>query len=282
MEWLQHDDIPLDRLPEWARAPGEVLDGRPYSVVAHAEGLVLVRAKRASVVRWEDVLVPVRLDEPRRLLIATARRPPRPPWFEMGGNDVARIERAVRARLDSIDHRGYRERRRARDVVPPDEVLTRVLEHQALPGAVEIPAATPSLARSALIGASLGGATLGLYGLVFGPAGLLAGGAVGALGGGTLMGGIEALRKRGAGRVLVLTPDAFVGGLDGSSVRAVPWFRVGRFSEGVDDLGGPALEVYGPENGLIARVAARFFGKPLDVIVAVAEAYRRRATDELP
>ncbi|MCZ7686679.1 MAG: hypothetical protein M5U28_51190 [Sandaracinaceae bacterium] len=280
MEWLQHDEVALEQLPEWARAPGEVLDGRPYAVVAHAEGLVLTRARRASAVRWEDVLVPIRLDEPRRLLVAAARRPPRPPWFELGGHDVARIERAVRARLDAIDHRGYRERRRGRDVVGPDEVLTRVLERRALPGAVEIPAATASVARSALTGAAVGGATLGLYGLVFGPAGMILGGATGALGGATLMGGIEALRKRATGRVLVLTPDAFVGGLDGQSVRAVPWFRVGRFVEGVDDLGGPALEVFAPDSRLIARVAARFFGQPLDVIVAVAEAYRRRATDE--
>lgn len=281
MEWLQHDELAPEQLPDWARAQGEVLDGRPYSVVAHAEGLVLTRAKRASAIRWEDILVPVRLDEPRRLLVAAARRPPLAPWFEMGGNDVARIERVVRARLDAIDHRGYRERRRARDIVPPDEVLTRVLERRALPGAVEIPAATPSAIRSALVGASIGGATLGLYGFVFGPAGFVAGGTLGALGGASLLGGIEVLRKRSAGRVLVLTPDAFVGGLDGRSVRAIPWFRVGRFTEGVDDVGAPALEVFGPDNGLIARVGARFFGKPLDVIVAVAEAYRRRASDEL-
>jgi hypothetical protein len=280
MEWLEHDEVPEGELPRWARAEGEVLDGKPYRVTAHAEGLVLRRGRAASAVRWEDVLTPVRLDDPRRLLIATARRPPRAPWFELGGRDVARIERALRTRLDALGHRGYRELRRRRDVMPPDEVLTAVLSKEPLPGAVEIPAATPSVLRSALVGATLGAATLGFYGVVFGPAGLLTGGGVGAVGGAGLMGGIEHLRKRGAGRVLVLTPDAFVGGLDGQSVRAVPWFRVGRFVDGVDDAGRSALEVFGHDEQLLARVGARWFGAPLDVIVAVAEAYRERATDE--
>ncbi|HEY8430175.1 MAG TPA: hypothetical protein VIL20_17460, partial [Sandaracinaceae bacterium] len=159
-------------------------------------------------------------------------------------------------------------------------VLTQVLERGPLPGAVEIPAATPSVARRVLVGASLGGGVFAALGTVFGPAGVLAGGAMGALGGAAVMRTFESIRFR-AGRVLVLTPDAFVGGLDGRSVRAVPWFRVGRFSEGVDDFGAPALEVFGPESDLIARVGARFFGKPLHVIVAVAEAYRRRAIGEL-
>lgn len=281
MEWLAHDEVAPETLPDWARGSGEVLDGRPFEVSVRAEGLVLAYGQLVTALRWDEVLVPIRLDDPRRLLIAAARRPPRPPWLELGGRDVAAIERVLRARLDAIDHRSYRERRRTRDVVPPDEVLTQVLERRPLPGAVEIPAATPSVIRSALTGAGIGGGMLGLYGLALGtPLGLLAAGTVGALGGAGLLGGVELLRRRGAGRVLVLTPDAFVGGLDGTSVRAVPWFRVGRFAEGVDDTGEAALEVFGPAGELVARVASRFFGRPLDVIVAVAEAYRRRASDE--
>lgn len=276
MEWLEHDEVREDALPEWAKRGGDVIEGKPYRVSVHAEGIVL-RRKSASALRWEDILVPIRLDDPRRLLLSAARRPPRTPWFEIGGPDVGRIERAVRTRLDALDHRGYRERRRVRDPLPPDEVLTHVLARRPLPGAVEIPAATPSVLRSALLGATVGGATLGMYGLVFGPVGLLAGGGVGALGGASLLGGIEHVKKRNAGRVLVLTPDAFVGGLDGESVRAVPWFRVGRFVDGVDKTGHSALEVFGHEHQLLARVGARWLGAPLDVIVAVAEAYRQRA-----
>ncbi|HJL15685.1 MAG TPA: hypothetical protein RMH99_08520 [Sandaracinaceae bacterium LLY-WYZ-13_1] len=280
MDWLEHDEVPERDLPTWARAEGETFDGKPYRVVARPEGLVLRQGRTASAVPWRDVLVPIRLDDPRRLLVAAARRPPRTPWFELGGADVAAIERAVRMRLEALAHRGYRDKR-PRRAIPPDEVLTEVLAKRPLPGAVEIPAATASVLRSALIGAAVGGVTLGFYGLVFGPVGLVTGGGVGAFGGAGLMGGLEQLRKRGAGRVLVLTPDAFVGGLDGESVRAVPWFRVGRFVDGVDDAGQSALEVYGHDHQLLARTAARWFGAPLDVIVAVAEAYRRRALEEL-
>ena len=280
MDWLAEDEVELDALPPWAREGTSVMDGKPYDVRVCPEGLVLVKGRTASAVRWEDVLVPIRLDHPRRLLVSCARRPPRAPWFELGGIDVAQIESAVRTRLEAIEHRGYRDRRRRADPIPADEVLTRVMDRDPLPGAVEIPAATPSVVRSAAIGATVGGATLAFYGLLFGPAGMIAAGAVGALGGATVMGGIEQLRKRSAGRVLVLTPDAFVAGLDGESVRAVAWSRVGRFSEGVDEAGTDALEVFTPQDELVARVAAHFFGAPLDVIVAVAEAYRKRASEE--
>lgn len=279
MEWLEHDEVDEASLPEWARRDSRELDGRPYAVRVYPEGVRLLKGRKASALRWEDILVPIRVDDPRRLLLAAARRPPRPPWFELAGRDVAEIEQVVRTRLEAIEHRGYRERRRRRDPMPPDEVLTQVLARRELPGAVEIPAATPSVLKSTLIGATVGAASLGLYGLAFGIGGLLAAGGIGALGGGGLLGGVELFRKRTAGRVLVLTPDAFVGGLDGESVRAVPWPQVGRFTEGVDDNGADALEVWSVEERLVARTAARWFGAPLDVIVAVAEAYREATAE---
>jgi hypothetical protein len=280
MDWLEHDEVEPGALPAWAREGPAPKDGGTYEVRICPEGLVLIRGRKASAIRWEDILVPIHLDAPIRLLVSCARRPPRTPWFEIGGVDVGEIERAVTTRLDAIEHRGYRDRRRRLDPISADEVLTRVLERSPLPGAVEIPAATPSIVRSAALGATVGGATFALYGLLFGPLGALAAGGVGALGGGAVMGGIEQLRKRAAGRVLVLTPDAFVAGLDGASVRAVSWARVGRFSEGADDAGTNALEVFSKDHVLEARVAAHFFGAPLDVIVAVAEAYRKRVIEE--
>lgn len=280
MEWLEYDEVEPEALPQWARNATDHHDGRPYSVRIAPEGLALVRGRRASAVRWQDILVPIRLDEPRRLLIATARRPPHPPWFELAGEDVAAIERALRARFDALDHRGYRQKRQRVEPIPADQVLGSVLAREPLPGAVEIPAATPGIARSTVMGAAVGGGTLAFYGVLFGPLGMVAAAGVGALGGGLLMGGIELARKRAAGRVLVLTPDAFVGGLDGQDVRAVPWFRVGRFAAGFDAVGADALEVLAPDQQVLARVAARFFGKPLDVIVAVAEAYRQRASGD--
>lgn len=280
MDWLAYDEVELAALPPWAREGADLNDGKPYEVRICQEGLVLIEGRVASTIRWEDILVPIRLESPRRLLISCARRPPRTPWFELGGDDVAKIEGAVRARLEAIEHRGYRDQRRRLDPMPADEILRRVLARAPLPGAVEIPAATPSIVKSAAIGATVGGATLAFYGLLFGPAGMLVAGSIGALGGGAVMGGIEHLRKRAAGRVLVLTPDAFVAGLDGEHVRAVAWSAVERFSEGVDMAGTDALEVFGTDRELISRVAAHFFGAPLDVIVAVAEAYRKRAIEE--
>lgn len=278
MDWLEHDEVSREALPEWAREPGDSLDGGPYRVRAHAAGLVIERHALFSVVPWSEVLVPVRLEEPRRLLLAAARRPPRPPWFELGG-EAAQLEQVIRTRLDAMRAGSYRARRALGEAVPPDVILTRVLAREPLPGAVEIPAAGHSVGRSALAGAFLGGGFLGLYGLAFGAPGLVAGAALGMLGGAGVLGGIERVRNRSTGRVLVLAPDGFVGGLDGQSVQAVSWSRVGRFVDGMDDFGQSALEVYAPTGELLARVGARFFGQPLDVIVAVAEAYRRRAVE---
>lgn len=281
VEWLEHDEVDLAALPPWASGADERLDGQPYEVAVLAEGIVLRRGRLAAAVRWDEILVPIALEDPRRLLIAAPRRPPHVPWFELAGRDVERIERAVRARLEALDHHGYRERRRRRPMIPPDEVLTQVLARRPLPGAVEIPAATPSVLRSALLGGTIGGLTVGFYGLMVGTAGAMVGLGLGVVGGAGLMGVVEAVKKRTVGRVLVLTPDGFVGGLDGQSLRAVPWLRVSRFATGVDDQGRDALEVFGVDQELVARVAARWFGAPLDVIVAVAEAYRTRASREL-
>lgn len=277
MDWLAHDEVDRSALPAWARADAPARDGKPYDVRVFGEGLVLSRGRRHSAVRWDEILVPVRLEDPRRLLVATPRRPPRAPWFELGGLDVSELDRAVHARLEAIDHRGYRQRRRAVEPMPIDQVLTAVLGRQPLPGAVEIPPAMPGVMKSGAIGATVGGGTLGFYGMLFGPTGMLAAAGVGAVGGGLLMGGIELARRRAAKRVLVLTPDGFVGGLDGNDVRAIPWDRIGRFAAGVDPLGNDALEVLDVDDRRLARVIARYFGSPLDVIVSVAEAYRRRA-----
>ena len=279
MDWLEYDEVPLAELPDWAQGEDEVLDGKPYAIRVCQEGLAFVRGRKASAVRWADVLVPVKLDYPARLLVSAARKPPRAPWFDVGGGDVEKVERVLRTRLEALEHRGYRQRRhRGTPRMPAEQVLSAVLGFEPLPGAVEIPVATPSLTKSSAIGAGVGAFTFGLYGLALGPVGIAVAAGVGAVSGGAFMGGLELMRKRSARRVLVLTPDAFVAGLDGKQVRAVPWDQVGKFSSGLDISGVDALEVFNRDHEVIARVAAHFFGAPLDVIIAVAEAYRERAS----
>lgn len=275
MDWLAHDEIELEALPAWARAAALVRRARAVEVRCGQEGLVLLRGGRASAVRWEDVLVLVR-PERSRLFVAAARRPPRVPWFELAGPELDAIEEVLRTRLEANEQRGYRQPRAARPAMEPEQVLAAVLAREPVPGAVEIAAPSPGVLRSGAIGAAVGGGTLGFYGLLFGPVGLAVAAGIGAVSGGLLMGGIEHRRKRLAGRVLVLTPDAFVGGLDGARVRVVPWRAVGRFVAGRDPLGSPALEVHDPDGVVLARCPARYFGVPLHVIVAIAEAYRRR------
>ncbi|MGE0784762.1 MAG: hypothetical protein AB7S26_03665 [Sandaracinaceae bacterium] len=278
MKWLEHDEVRPAELPDWAKAAAESLEATPFRARLYPEGIVLTRGRRASAVPWADVLVPIRIDGGARLLLAVARRPPAAPWFSMTGPGVDAIDRAVRTWLDATKHVGYRARTQPRAPLPPDEVLSYVLAHRPLPGAVEIPAAAPSVWGGSLIGASVGAFALGLYGLAFGLPGLLVGGAAGALGGGGLVGGIELVRGRNVGRVLVLTPDAFVAAFSEDRPRAVPWAEVGRFAAGETERGEPAIEVFGPSGELLARSAAMHFGAPLEVMVAVAEAYRKRAT----
>ncbi|MFK7990527.1 MAG: hypothetical protein AB8I08_31185 [Sandaracinaceae bacterium] len=277
MEWLKHDDVPASELPEWATG-GETLDGDPYRVRLLSEGIVLERGRKASALRWADILVPIHLDGSARFLLAAARHPPQPPWFDIGGADRDRIEAAVRGRLAALDERGYRGRRPARPTVAPEEILHAVLSYEAVAGAVEIPAKSGNVWRTAGVGGVLGSLTIGYYAmLIGGPVTGLVGGLVGLVGGAGITGSMEAARKSRIGRVLVLTPDGFVAGLDGGDTRAVPWSRVGQFREGMSLDGAPALEVLSPDGEVVARAAARFFGAPLSVIVPVAEAYRERA-----
>lgn len=277
MEWLKHDEVALSELPDWATTEGGELDGDPYRVRLLAEGVVLVRGRKASAVRWGDILVPVRLEASSRFLIAAPRHPPNAPWFDIGGDDQDRIEGAVRGRLATLNETGYRGRRPARPSVAPEEILRAVLSYEPVAGAVEIPAKSGSVWRTAGVGGVLGSLTIGYYAtLIGGPVSGLVGGLVGLIGGAGVTGSMEAVRKSRIGRVLVLTPDGFVGGLDGKNTRAVPWSRVGQFREGTSKNGAPALEVVSPEGEVVSRAEERWFGAPLDLIVPVAEAYRQR------
>lgn len=291
MEWIEHDEVRLGALPDWAREPGVVVEAPPYRVALQSEGLVLRRGSRASAVRWAEILAPIRVGEDRaqRLLIAAARRPPREPWFDVGGDAIDAIERAVRHGVESQELGSYRVAQRPRALLAPEQVLDAVLAHRPLIGAVEI--RTPvKQALTNVVWWGIGG------GGIFGYAGMLvstmvgavaplllmsAVGAVGAAVGSGVAGSYHYLARRRGERVLVLTPDCFVGGLDGRAIEAIAWSRVARFAEGSDAHGAPALESYTVEGVLASRTLASYFGEPLPVIIAIAEAYRRRASAAL-
>jgi hypothetical protein len=96
-----------------------------------------------------------------------------------------------------------------------------------------------------------------------------------ALGGGVLgaalgaAGGL-ALTRGLRGRVLVLAPDGAVVGFS-TGIEVVAWASVGAFVARQGQLG--VLDAQGAVRGVID---ATWFTRPLALIVAVAETYRRR------
>ena len=274
MRWLEHDEVTRDALPDWARADGgRRFDAGRGALTICPDGLVLEARRRASAVPWEDVLTTVRVGSPPRLLVAVPRRPPRPPWFEIAAPTPDAVEGAIAHGLAA--RVGYRSSGKEREALSPDEVLTRVLAHDPVPGAVEIPRPRRAPLFSLLAGTSAAAAAA----LVAIPYGVLAvaGAAVLGCAGTSVVALYESGRLGNRPRVLVLTPDAFVAGLDGGPVRAVPWRQIAKFRAGRLTGGAHALEVVRADGRVVARVHAGFFGEPLDVIVPIAEAYGRRA-----
>ena len=277
MDWIEHDGVAEADLPEWARAAGEPLDGGAVRLLG--AGVVFEEGGRFSAVPWEAILTTATTDD--ALLVCVPRRPPAPPWFAVGGAAGPAIE-AARARR-ALARRGYRrEPGRARPTLSPEETLRRVLANADIPGAVEVPIGIP---RPRPWSHVLGGSVVGvLFGVQFLSSGLAVAGAV-ALGaataviGGFHWGAVRSYRRRP--RVLVMTPDAFVAGLDGRTVRALPWEGIGEIRIGaIGDA--PAIEVIDPEGRPIARVEGRFFGVDPSVVVGIARAYGDRLRPERP
>lgn len=301
--WLQHDEVLESELPDWARAaraPGP-------AVRLTEQGVVISAAGRASVATWQElfgvaVLAPSARWMPQAFVLAP-RRPPHPPWFaiapgmlppDLRASGVAGFAEHLRQRISPWS---YRSARAERPHLPPDEVLDRVLKREPLPGAVEVPVGPPpdptygGWPRAVGVVSLAGGSAFvtGYFGLVAG--GLLAamltqpwmlalavpaaaaGGAIG------LGVGVQH-NKRSEARVLVMTPDACVVGFY-HGIRALAWGAVGAFRVGTfwrHDLGrgSPALEVVGADGSVIGHVEAHWFAEPIELVVAVGEAYRRR------
>lgn len=302
-EWLEHDEVRVDALPDWARAAH--VQGPAVRLTEH--GLLVCGSERASVASWQDifgvaVLAPSARWLPQAFVLAP-RRPPHPPWFavapgmlppELRSAGIAGFTEQVRQRISPW---GYRSARAERPRLAPEEVLERVLARDALPGAVEVPVGPPpdptqgGWSRAAGVVSLAGGSAF-----ITGYFGLIAGGLLGAvlvqpwlaalalpaaaLGGAVGLGvGVKGT-KRSEARVLVMTPDACVVGFY-HGIRALAWgtiaaFRAGTFWRPDLGRGSPALEVVGLNDEPIGFVESHWFAEPLELVVAVGEAYRRR------
>lgn len=245
-------------------------------VVLHRDGVVLSEGSARAALPWSGILAVTRVDGV--LYVCAARRPPRPPWFVVSDEVAARrIERALEERRGAREgYRGAAHDRR--ETLSPEQVRRRVLARIDVPGAIEVPLGIPKpkALHHALIGAIFGGG----FGLQIGAeteswavVAVAALATTAAFGGGLHFALWRRWSKRP--RVLVMTPDAFVAGLDGGHVRAHPWRSIVRFRRGVH-FGKDALEVIDGDGSLLARVEARLFGVPLDLLIALAEAYRER------
>jgi hypothetical protein len=267
-----------------------------------------------SLAPWGAVLGALALpaDKPKQLYVLVPRRPPAPPWFavtqdalpadlqELGLDGVAqRIE--LRARQGT-----YRDHAGLGPTLQPSELLARVLGHDDVPGALEVPVGHGPGAGfnrflAAAAGGAAGGATALVASLTMVPslAGILAG--AGLLVGAASPAGWHMLqrRMRNKPRVLVLAPDGCVIGFP-AGVRSFSWDEIQGFGETQAALPGrlrplyPHLEVTLREGGVPAdaaagsaapikarrrgRLAAAWFGAPLPLIIRVAEAYRVRQT----
>jgi hypothetical protein len=278
MRWLEHDVAEDDALPDWAKG-GEVLpDGAGR---ACAEGLVLrTESVGSSVVPWDQLLAIAR--DKKRAYVLAPRRPPSPPWLEVSHRAADRIEKISDGRVSS---RGYRDAPTApRERMQPEEILRRVIARDDVPGAIEVPFKTPKKFPVVLevIATVPTGLAAAVYGLVITDSyvfGAIAGGACVTFAAGLVAHQRYRAAKAKTRRVLVMTPDAYVGGLDGGQVRAISWDDIEGFRRGKRE-GKPALVVVGAHDKVLARVPAVYFDIDLDVLLALAEAYRERARRE--
>lgn len=262
-------------------------------------GAAFTEAGNLYEATWDQVfgvaLVPS--STPKRAFILVPRKPPQPPWFEIRGPDlpdeVASLDALADLVRNRVAQRGYRDMGPRRPLLDADALMQRVLQRGDVPGALEVPVgAGPGgwWRRSLdLFAAGSAGGLAGLY------AGALTGNpalAIGAATAGVVVGASvpvamasnwRSVRLRARKpRVLVLAPDGCVVGLP-QGPRAFSWPDIAAFQESTHQP--PGREKSAPRrclqlvlaNGMVAgRIDAAWFAEPLELIVAVAEAYRKR------
>lgn len=229
-----------------------------------------------------------------RAYILMPRRPPEPPWVPVtmrqlpeGIADLEALADRVRAR---VAQSGYRDGGPRRPLLPPDVLMERVLARHEVPGALEVPVGVgPGGIWRRGIDLMAAGSAGGLAGLYLGT--MVASGPViaVAVAAGALFGAATPVatsanwrsvrNPRSKPRVLVLAPDGCVVGLP-TGPTAYAWPDVDSFRESTSTQtnGRNCLEITTATGVVTGRIDAAWFGAPLPLIVAVAEAYRKRHT----
>lgn len=212
------------------------------------------------------------------------RRAPLPPWICVTGQsdqDLAELHSLVESIRARVQERGYRQSKQ--QPMPRSELEAKILQGEHVPGALEVPiGAGPGRLSRVAQRATMAGVGATIVGL----AGGVAAGAItalGALGLGVAMPHIRRRRAKRGRRVLVLTPHGCVVGLP-SGPRAFGYEEIGPFelvhrtsrAMRSKDTQRPSLKITHATGGTIGVLDGRWFGAPLPLIVAVAEAYRLR------
>lgn len=212
------------------------------------------------------------------------RPPPQPPWICVTGSsdqELAELESLVESVRARVQERGYRQTKY--QPMPLAELETKVLQGEHIPGALEVPIG-PGPGRLSRMAqrVTMAGAGAALVGLVGGVAvGAIT--ALGALGVGVALPHLRRHQNKRGRRVLVLTPHGCVVGLP-TGARAFGYDAISAF-ELVErnsramrskDARRSSLKISHAAGGTIGVLDGRWFGAPLPLIVAVAEAYRRR------
>lgn len=303
--WIAVDDEPEERLPEWARR------GSGDRVVLGEQGIAHVLRGRGSVARWAEVLGVA--EDDGRAYVLVPRQPPRAPWFEvdarmlptdMRDQGVSGLAAAIAARSGQG---GYRDLATSRESMGAAELEKRVRQRLPIAGAVEVPT------RLQLAPWSIQKAGVALVALFFGmiacpitsgfatvplsspggdPGPLVLFLIYGSFAAGLAL-SLVVIRKlwmrmdaryferHPAPRMLVLAPDGCMVALEGGA-RAFRWDEIGGFHAEGDPTeqskaGQSWLVVDASDGGRHGVIDGAWFGAPLPLIVAVAEAYRSRA-----
>lgn len=238
---------------------------------------------------WAEVLGIARVGS--TVYVLAPRRPPHPPWMEIDAPSVGRDADELASELRERSERaGYREARIERALLAPTELLSRVIARDDVAGAVEVPVtfAAPVARHEAwfaMLGAAAGLGIGVMVWLAIGVerAGELASYPIIALAIAGLMLGVKLSRAIGPGRVerprvMVLAPDGIVASLDGK-VRALRWDRIERIDRAVEaDRAGDVEDRVRviTKKGKTHRIDVRWLDAPIELVVAVGEAYRKR------